>query len=89
MQKTLILTNIRKTEKTLPFRIFLQLKLKKLLAFTNCVFKKCLIYCSLARSRAKYFSYARLGSKAVQKSLYSLSVAHSEAKIDVHVFFSC
>ena len=32
----------------------------------NCVFKKCLIYCFLAHSGAKDFSYARSGIKAVQ-----------------------
>ena len=76
--------------KTLPFRIFLKLKLKKLFAFKNCVFKKCSIFCLLARSGAKDFSFARSGSKPVQKTLYnSLSVAHSDAKIYVHVFFFC
>ena len=61
--------------------------LKKFLPLKNCVFKKCLIYCFLARSGAKDFYYARSGSKAVQNFLYLLSVAHSEAKIHVCVFF--
>ena len=48
--------------------------------------KRCLIYCFLARLGAKDISYARMGSKAVQKILYSSSVAHSDAKKNMYMY---
>ena len=63
MQKTIIPMDKQKTakkkkndrSKILPFRIFLKLKLKKLFAFENDVFKNLFFVCFLVRLGAEEY----------------------------------